>query len=185
MSCKVLVIPEDPTFNGYLLGPLVERLLEEVGKPKAQVLVLRNPKAGGFEHAWELIEKGELKRYGYYDLWLFLPDGDKNKNLELLEAAVLGQKAPLIASYLTPEVEVTVVAGHPKADTKGWKEKKEHPKFKEAIFEPFLAAHGNPTAPGQGREKLMREALQRYERMKQLVPELETLEQRVAKALNG
>jgi len=186
MSCKVLVIPEDPTFNGYLLKPLVERLLDEAGKRNAQVLVLRDPKTGGFEHAWEVIEKGELqRRYGYYDLWLFLPDGDKTKNLSLLEATVKGQKAPLIASYLTPEVEVTVVAGHLKADTKGWQEKKQHPKFKETIFEPFLDAHGNPTAPGQGREKLMREALQNYDRMKQLVPELAALEARVAAALNA
>lgn len=185
MSCKVLVIPEDPTFNGYLLKPLVERLLDEVGKPKAQVLVLRDPKTGGFEHAWDLIEKGELQRYGYYDLWLFLPDGDKAKNLGLLEATVKGQKAPLIASYLAPEVEVTVIAGHPRADTKGWKAKKEHPKFKEAIFNPFLVAHGNPAAPGHGREKLMCEALQNYNRMKQLVPELEALEARVAAALNA
>ena len=186
MSCKVLVIPEDPTFNGYLLKPLVERLLNEAGKPKAQVQVLRDPKTGGFEHAWELIEKGKLQsRYGYYDLWIFLPDGDKTKNLAVLEASVQGQKAPLIASYLTPEVEVTVVAGHPKADTKGWPEKKRHPKFKEAIFKPFLDAHGNPTAPGQGREKLMREALQNYDRMKQLVPELAVLEARVVAALKA
>lgn len=185
MSCKVLVIPEDPTFNGYLLGPLVERVLVEAGKPKAQVLVLRDPKTGGFEHAWDLIGKGGLQRYGYYDLWLFLPDGDQTKNLDVLEAGVTGQKAPLIAIYLTPEVEVTVIAGHPKADTKGWKEQKENARFKETIFEPFLKAHGNPAAPGHGREKLMREALQNYGRMKQLVPELQTLEQRVAAALNG
>ena len=186
MSCKVLVIPEDPTFNGYLLKPLVERMLAEAGKPKAQVLVLRDPKTGGFEHAWDVISAGELQgRYGYYDLWLFLPDGDKTKDLALLEATVKNQKAPLIASYLTPEVEVTVVAAHPKADTKGWREKKQHPKFKEAVFEPFLAANGNPTAPGQGREKLMRDALQNYGRMKQLVPELEVLEARVAAALNA
>ena len=186
MSCKVLVIPEDPTFNGYLLKPLVERLLDEAGKPKAQVLVLRDPKPGGFEHAWSLIANGGLqRRYGYYDLWLFLPDGDKSKDLGLLEATVTNQKAPLIASYLTPEVEVTLVAGHPDADTKGWQEKRRHPKFKEAVFMPFLNAYGNTTAPGQGREKLMREALQNYDRMKQLVPELAALEARVSAALNA
>ena len=186
MSCKVLVIPEDPTFNGYLLQPLVERVLAEAGKPRAQVLVLRDPKTGGFEHAWEVISAGELQgRYGYYDLWLYLPDGDKTKNLALLEATVKNQKAPLIASYLTPEVEVTVVAGHPNADTTGWQEKKRRPRFKEVVFEPFLAANGNPTAPGHGRERLMRDALKNYGRMKQLVPEQAELEDRVAAVLNS
>jgi hypothetical protein len=46
MSCKVLVIPEDPTYNGYLLKPLVERVLEEVDKPKAQVLIFAGPEDG-------------------------------------------------------------------------------------------------------------------------------------------
>ena len=173
MSCKVLVIPEDPTYNGYLLKPLVERLLGEAGKPKAQVLVLRDPKTGGFSEACELIRNGKLRdRYGYYDLWLFLPDGDQTTVLQTLEESVKDQKATLIASYLTPEVEVTLIAGHPSADTKGWQAKKEHPRFKEEIFAPFLEQHGNPTAPGDGREKLMHEALKNYQRIKQLVPEV-------------
>lgn len=184
MSCKVLVIPEDPTYNGYLLKPLVQRIMAEVGKPKAQVLVLRDPKTGGFDDACELIRSGKLRdRYGYYDLWLFLPDGDQNANLRLIEESVEGQKARLIASYLTPEVEVTLVAGHPSADVKGWIAQKEHPRFKEEVFAPFLAAYGNKTAPGEGREKLMWDALKNYPRMKQFVPELAELESRIACAL--
>ncbi len=147
---------------------------------------MRDPKTGSFEQAFELIQSGTLRpRYGYYDLWVFLPDGDKTKNLANLEESAKDQKAKLIACYLTPEVEVALIAGHPKADTKGWKEKKENLKFKEAIFEPFLAENGNLTAPGQGREKLMREALKNYQRMKQLVPELAQFESRVGVALNG
>ncbi len=186
MSCKVLVIPEDPTYNGYLLKPLASRLLSEAGKPKAQILVLRDPKTGGFTQACELIGTGKLReRYGYYDLWLFLPDGDQNRDLRTLETLVTNQKAKLVSEYLTPEVEVAVVAGHPQGDTRDWQTKKQHPKFKEAIFTPFLAAHGNRTAPGQSREKLMLEALSNYERMKQLVPELAELERRVTTALES
>jgi hypothetical protein len=184
MSCKVLVIPEDPTYNGYLLKPLVERLLDEAGKPKAQVLILRDPKTGGFSDACDLIQSGKLRdRYGYYDLWLFLPDGDQARVLQTLEDGVKDQKARLIASYLTPEVEVTLIAGHPQADTKGWQAKKEHPRFKEDIFVPFLTEFGNPTAPGDGRQRLMLEALKNYPRIKQLVPEVADLEKRIATAL--
>ncbi len=184
MSCKVLVIPEDPTYNGYLLKPLTERVLAEAGRPNAQVLVLRDPKTGGFTQACELIENGKLQdRYGYYDLWLFLPDGDQTRSLQTLEAGVQNQKAKLIASYLTPEVEVTLIAGHPKADVRGWQEKKQLTRFKEEVFEPFLASNGNPTAPGEGRGQLMLEALTNYQRMKQLVPELTELERRITETL--
>lgn len=180
MSFKVLVIPEDPTYNGYLLKPLVERILREVGKPHAQVLVLRDPKTGSFENAYDLIKNGSLcSRYGYYDLWLFLPDGDKHKDLTKLEESASDQKVTLIAAYLNPEVEATIIAGHPSADVRGWDRMRAHPQFKEKVFQPFLEAHGNPTSPGQGREKLMKEALQNYDRLKKLMPELAALEKRV------
>lgn len=155
MSCKVLVVPEDPTYNGYLLQPLVRRVLREAGRPNAQIQILRDPKTGSFEQAYQLLASGNLRpRYGHFDLWLFLPDGDKAKDLKRLEEVATGQKAKLLATYLTPEVEITIIAGHAKADTTGWKEKRAHPQFKEHVFAPFLAEHGNPRAPGQGREKL-------------------------------
>ena len=186
VSYKVLVIPEDPTFNGYILKPLTERVLAEAGKPRAQILVLRDPKTGGFEQAWKLIAEGSLKaRYGHFDLWLFLPDGDKTRDLATLEATVRGQKAKLLACYIKPEVEVAIIAGHPKADTVGWAEKRAHSKFKETVFEPFLAANGNPTAPGGGRETLTRDALKNYDRIMKLVPEIKDLENRVAESFRA
>jgi hypothetical protein len=51
MSFRVLVIPEDPTYNGYILKPLVERMLAEAGKPNARVTLLTNPKLGGYARA--------------------------------------------------------------------------------------------------------------------------------------
>ena len=40
VSFQVLVIPEDPTYNGYILQPIVERMLAELGKPNAHVKIL-------------------------------------------------------------------------------------------------------------------------------------------------
>ncbi|MFO1523674.1 MAG: hypothetical protein U1G05_16920 [Kiritimatiellia bacterium] len=37
MSFKVLVIPEDPTNNGYILKPLVQAILDDAGRPQARV----------------------------------------------------------------------------------------------------------------------------------------------------
>ena len=154
MSCRVLVIPEDPTFNGYLLKPLVARL--SGGRTEGAGARFAQSEGGRFRAGLG----GNRERKAARPLRILRPvafssDGDKAKNLGNLEAVVKGQNAQLIASYLTPEVEVTLIAGHPKANTKGWQKTKRHPRFKEAIFEPFLSAHGNPAAPGQGRERLM------------------------------
>ena len=78
MSFRVLVIPEDPTYNGYILKPLVERILTECGKPNAKVTVLTNPKADGYEHAKALLVDEVFQRYRSQSLMLFLPDADGN-----------------------------------------------------------------------------------------------------------
>jgi len=46
---KVLVIPEDPTYNGYILKPLVTRLFKSVGRGSAKITILTNPYARGLE----------------------------------------------------------------------------------------------------------------------------------------
>ena len=47
MSFRVLVIPEEPTNNGYILKPLVERMLAETGKPNARVVDPHQPRLQG------------------------------------------------------------------------------------------------------------------------------------------
>jgi len=37
VSYRVLVISEDPTHNGYILAPLIGRILQECGKPNAKI----------------------------------------------------------------------------------------------------------------------------------------------------
>lgn len=37
MSFNVLIIPEDPTNNGYILKPLIKKMMRECGKQNAQV----------------------------------------------------------------------------------------------------------------------------------------------------
>ena len=69
MSTRVLVIPEDPTNNGYILKPLVEMVMEEVGRPRARVTVLTNPRLRGYDHAARAIRNDLAVRYRYLDLW--------------------------------------------------------------------------------------------------------------------
>ena len=55
MSWNVLVVPEDPTYNGYILRPLCKRLLREAGRPNANIVVLAEPKVHGYAHAKKLL----------------------------------------------------------------------------------------------------------------------------------
>ena len=45
----MLVIPEDPVQNGYILKPLIEMVLAEAGKPAARVKVLSRPRLRGYD----------------------------------------------------------------------------------------------------------------------------------------
>jgi hypothetical protein len=76
LSFRVLVVPEDPTNDRYILKPLVEALLADVGKPRAKVEVLTNSRIQGFEHAKRLLLERLPDQYSHRDLLLFLPDSD-------------------------------------------------------------------------------------------------------------
>lgn len=185
MSFRVLVIPEDPTHNGYILKPLVERMLEEIGKSNAQVLVLPNPRLTGYDHAVRAIEEELPQRYGFYDLWLFLPDADRAGGVAKLETKMRARGVRLICCAAKPEVEAWVVAGHRDVLTGKWSELRENPRFKEEVFAPFLQKFGDPRAAGGGRDRLIRAALGNYRGLLAVCPELADLEQRIAAALGS
>jgi hypothetical protein len=179
MSFRVLVIPEDPTHNGYILKPLVERMLAEVGKPNARVMVLANPKLDGYDDAVSAI-KGELAdRYGYDDLWLFMPDADVASNLGALEAALAKKDIRLCCCAARPEVEAWVLAGHRQKLGISWSDVAGHARLKEEIFNPFIVKHGDLKSAGSGREALMRETLANYRGLLEVCPELKNLEARL------
>lgn len=183
MSFRVLVIPEDPTHNGYILKPLVERMLAEVGKPNARVLVLANPKLDGYADAVHAIRHELEGRYGFYDLWLFLPDADLAAGLDALETGAAEKGVQLLCCAAQPEVEAWLLAGHRDDLEMRWADIRSHPRLKEEVFAPFLADYGDPLAAGGGRERLVRKTLQNYRGLTELCPELATLEGRLRKLL--
>jgi hypothetical protein len=182
VSFNVLVIPEDPTHNGYILKPLVIRLLEACGKPNANVTVLPNPRAKGYDHAKVILRNHVFDRYAHFDLLLFLPDADgknRSKEFEVLEAEAAAKSVNLICCAAEQEVEVWLLAGHIK---KNWQEIRADVSVKENTFAPFLAIHGDRSA-GDGRKSLMQETLQNFSGLLQRCPELEILRQRITKLL--
>lgn len=179
MSLRVLVIPEDPTYNGYILKPLVERMLAEAGKPNACVTLLANPKLGGYKPAAQAIRNELPERYRHFDLWLFLPDADRAVGLPQLEADLARQGITLLCCAAVPEIEAWLLAGHRERLKVSWPEVRGHPRLKEEVFEPFLRANGDPRSAGGGREALMRRTLSNYRGLLEMCPELANLERRL------
>jgi hypothetical protein len=185
LSCRVLVIPEDPTHNGDILSPLVSRLLRECGKANARVTVLPNPKVSGFEHACGAMPT-IVERYKHFDLLLFLPDADGKHRSRLDVFAGLESKLgpKLICCAAVEEVEAWLLAGHVAKLGRPWSEIRADVSVKENVFIPFLRERGNPRQPGGGREILMQETLANYRGLLERCPELAELQRRVCEALD-
>lgn len=187
MSIRVLVVPEDPANNGYILKPLVSRMLAECGKPGAIVSVLTNPRAKGYVHAKALLREQLLDRYRHMDLFLFLPDADgRDRRDEFRDLEAEGERrgVRLLCCAARQEVEVWLLAGHrDKLEDRRWQDVRSDVSVKESVFKPFLAAHGNPKAAGGGRDLLMQEALGSYRSLLGVCEELAELEARIRGAL--
>ena len=181
MSTKVLVIPEDPRNNGYILKPVVRRIIIEAGRSNPEVTVLPRSRLNGITNAKEAIRYDLAESYGWMDLWLFLPDADRMSQAaaDALEQEMREKRIPLICCPANPEVEAWMLAGHRQHLSIRWQEVAGHPHFKEEVFDPFMERHGYPALPGMGREKLTYETLQNYPALKQLCPEISRLEDRI------
>lgn len=185
MSFKVLVIPEDPTHNGYILKPLVQAIVADAGRPRAQVTVLTNPHLGGYDHALRAVKEDLADRYGFWDLWLFMPDADRASAAAMLalESELSARGVRLLCCPAEPETEIYACAGYRATLGLGWDQARQHTKFKEVIFDPLLARHGDVRRAGGGRDRMVAEALKNYPLLLQLCPELRTLRERLTALL--
>lgn len=185
MSFKVLVIPEDPTHNGYILKPLVECIFVDLGKPNAKVTVLTNPRLQGYNQAVQAI-KGDLSdRYGFWDLWLFIPDADRASPdaMEHLENDLKEKSVRLICCPAQPEVEIYACVAFRDELKAGWQEARKSKHMKEEYFEPLLKMHGDPRRAGGGRDLMINESLSNLKLLYRLCPELEKLKQRIKRII--
>jgi hypothetical protein len=182
LSCNVLVIPEDPTHNGYILRPLVSKLLDACGKGNAKVDVLTNPKVSGFEDASRKMPE-IVATWQHFDLLLFLPDADgKDRSAQFARLeSTLGRK--LICCAAAQEVEAWLLAGHVAKLRRPWSEIRADTSVKENVFAPFLRDYGDSRQPGGGRQALMQQTLANFRGLLERCPELAELQRRICGAL--
>jgi hypothetical protein len=188
LSFRVLIVPEDPRNNGYILDPLVARILVECGKPNARVSVLTNPRAQGYEHAKQVLKDQVLMTYGRQDLVLFLPDADgkdRSQAFSELEAIADQTGVHLLCCAAVQEVETWLLAGHTEKLDRTWSEVRNDESVKEHVFMPFLERYGDPKRAGGGRDILMKETLSNYRGLTNRCPELQELESRICRLIES
>jgi hypothetical protein len=186
MSFRVLIIPEDPIYNGFILRPLGEKIMRELGKTNARIEVLTNPKLSGFEHAKSQLD-AICERYNHYDLILFLPDRDGKQTrdavLEKITERLQEEGYPFIATAAIEEVEAWLLAGHKTSLKRNWVAIRGDAHIKENDFLEFINEYGDD-GPGQGRERLMRKTLRNFSGLCQTCSELRRLTSKIRQLLN-
>lgn len=181
---KVLVIPEDPTLDQYILKPVVERLFVDLGQP-ARVNVLWNPRLRSVSQALDpAVVRGIIDTYSMIDLFLLIVDRDADEHrAQRTRMRETEHPGRLFACLAVEEIEVWMLALHRDRLPSPWAEIRSDRDPKERFAYPFLAEHAPKLDPGRGRKWAMRELGSRWKGLLDVCPELAELKARVAREL--
>jgi hypothetical protein len=182
---KVLVIPEDPKHDQFMLKPLIEAALAFAGRANPHVRVCSHRLIGGdatvinYDNLCEIIDDNLD-----YDVFLLSVDRDcrdgRRAALDALETRIRVRfnDKRFIAQCAQEEIEVWVLAGIkdiPKSWT--WRSIREHCHPKENYFDKYAKLQNLLDTPGFGRQVLGREAAARYRnRIRTKCPEIRVFE---------
>jgi hypothetical protein len=173
---KVMVIPEDPTLDQYILAPIVKQLFEDLGR-SARVSVLSNPRLQGVSQALDKDVLHDIVRTNrMIDLFLVLVDRDADeKRHAVAQARSAEHPNKLFVCLAVEEVEVWMLALHRDTLDVPWKSIREERDPKERFAHPFLADRAPPLSPGNGRAWAMRTLGQKWRGILDVCPELQEL----------
>lgn len=190
---NVLVIPEDPTHDQYILKPIVEQLFRDLERPVRVDVLSRLPaddadkrptgRPSGVDHALDQKTVAAIvdDYRGMVDLFLLLVDRDCNRrrNVERARDREVEHAARLVACLAWEEVEVWMLALHVDKIEAAWKNVRAECDPREAFAEPLLQREGWQ-GPGRGRKAAMRALATQWRPLLSRCPELAELSQRVA-----
>jgi len=192
MSLNVLIIAEDYRNDQFILKPIVNAMLDRVGKPNANLRICKDPLIEGDEDALdsETIED-VIFTNRMVDLYLFLIDRDaephRHKRLRRVEndaSSFLRSTQDFFAGQAHQEVEVWLLAGQPdvpEALDASWGDVREERQAKEQYYVPYVEQKTLTNAPGGGRKPLGQTAGANYaDRVRQLCDEVQALEERIS-----
>lgn len=179
---KVMVIPEDPALDQYVLKPIVERMFEDLGR-RARIQVLTSPRLRGVAQA---LDREELARIvaasREFKVFLVMVDRDAVESRAAL-AATREDEHPgrLFACLAVEEVEVWMLALHRERLGVPWREVRADRDPKERFAGPLLAELAPRMPVGGGRKRAMEPLGQKeWRSLLQLCPELDELRNRLS-----
>ena len=183
MSFRVLIVPEDPTWDRYILKPLIETMLARLNKPQAKVKILENPRVQGLSDVKAKLAK-VVDRHRHYQWLPLLVDADGNDRSEEFRSIEKRYTSPpMLCCAGVQEIEAWLLAGHIDRLPEPWSQIRAEVSLKETYFRPFMNQHGDLTRPGAGRETLMAATLNNYPGLLDRCPELATLETRIQETI--
>jgi hypothetical protein len=178
---KVMIIPEDPTLDRYILKPIIERIFADHGQ-RARIEVLANPRLRGVAQALDsAILTGIVKMYPMIDLFVVVVDRDglREKRSADARARESEHDGQLLVCLAIEEVEVWMLALHREAMSASWQDIRSEHHPKERFAEPFLAEHAPRLAPGAGRAWAMRPLGSKWRGVLRVCEELDELKARI------
>jgi hypothetical protein len=177
---KVLVIPEDPSLDQFILKPVVERIFADLGKAP-RVTVLLNPRLRGVAQALNPdILSGIVANYPMNDLFLVLVDRDGDEaRAATASAREFEHPNRLFVCMAIEEIEVWMLAIHSDALGMGWREIRAEIHPKERLAKPFLQERAARLEAGEGRAWAMRDLGKQWRGVLQRCPELDELKRRI------
>jgi hypothetical protein len=177
---KVLVIPEDPTLDQYILKPIVHRLFADLGRT-ARIDILSNPRLRGVDQALnQTVLTGIAETFRMIDLFLVLVDRDGDPVRPALARTREGEHAEkLFVCLAVEEVEVWMLALHRDSLRASWNEIRAEMNPKERFALPFLRDRAPKLDAGGGRAWAMRELGAGWRGLLQVCPELQELRERL------
>ncbi len=178
---KVLVIPEDPTYDQYILKPVIERIFSDL-KRSARIRVLWNPRLRSVNQALDSTVLADVvSSYPMIDLFLVLVDrdGDADRRPAHARRRESEHGGRLIVCLAIEEVEVWMLAVHRARLSEPWRVVRGEVHPKERFAAPFLAAHAPKLGPGRGRKWAMRSLGSQWQGVLEVCPELAELKRRI------
>ena len=178
---RVLVIPEHPRYDQYILKPVVEQLFKHLGKP-ARVDVLANPV---FDGVSQILKSSNLERvaalHPMHGIFLLFPDRDGNEGrasqLAMLEASFPGT---LFGCAAIEELEIWMLALHAGELYAPWVELRAETQLKESA-QRWLDEKWPAPTPSRGRKTAMAAlTATSFRTLLRQCPELQELCQKVA-----
>ena len=173
---KVLVIPEDFRNDHYILEPIFERLFRSIGKPKAKIIVCRDPQLSGVVEALKSkrIEEIVEQYQGMIDIFILCVDRDgkegRRRRLDEIESE-FGTQQTFLAENAWEEIETWVLAGVKLPENWNWQAVRAEIHVKETYFEQLVNQRNLSDAPGRGRKPLAEEAARRIDAIRRKCPE--------------